>query len=205
MSTINMITPVTLETVQEYAVNDGMMCIDIDLEALKVTTTAEAFLAIINAAKDSWLGATSGATNISEGRETWSPDHNGLRIAHKGAQWLSTAKPSIKAKLVQMNPENISLASGGADVTTSGKATWIKPRTTYKDEDYHNLLWFTNYGTEGIIGTIMYNALCVSGLKWTFDDKKVGTCDVEFHGHADNIVANDYLPMEHFIFLSSGT
>lgn len=202
MSAINMITPVTLETVQEYAVNDGMMCWDVDISKAK---NAEEAIEMVQAAQDNWLGATSGQTDISEGRENWSPDHNGLRMPWKGAQWLSTAKPSIKATLVQMRPTNIALASGGADITGEGtSAVWIKPRTTYMDKDYHLVLWFTNYGTDGIIGAIMRNALCTTGLNWQFNDKKVGTCQVEFLGHADNATANDYLPIEYFI-LKSGT
>lgn len=208
MSAINMITPVTLETVKEYAVNDGMMCIldEEDVTSLKACENAEEVIALVNSITGKWLGATSGVTDISEGRENWSPDHNGLRIPHKGSQWLNTAKPGIKAKLVQMRPSNIAIASGGADITGENtNAIWIKPRTTYKDEDYHAVMWFTNYGPDGIIGTIMYNALCITGLKWQMNDKKVGTCDVEFRGHADNVVANDYLPMEHFIFKSGNT
>lgn len=206
MSEINLITPITLDTVKEYAINDGMMCVfdSTDVTSFKACKSAEEAIALISTKTDKWLGATSGTTDISEGRKTWSPQHNGLRIPRKGAQWLDSAEPGIKAKLVQMRPNNIKLASGGADITGANtNAIWIKPRSTYKDADYNHILWFTNYGSDGIIGTIMYNALCISGLKWQFDDKKVGTSDVEFRGHASSITDNDFLPMEHFIFKSA--
>lgn len=206
MSIINMITPVTLETVQEYAVNDGMMCIltAADLASFKACENAEEAIALVNEIPGQWLGATSGTTDISEGRKSWSPDHNGLRIPYKGSQWLDTAAPAIKANLVQMRPANIAISSGAADVEgETTNAIWIKPRTTYKDEDYHTVLWFTNYGAEGIIGTILHNALCVTGLKWQVNDKKVGTSNVEFRGHADSVVTSGYLPMEHFVFKSA--
>jgi hypothetical protein len=207
MSEISMITPVTLETVQEYAVNDGMMCILTaeDVTAFRACKTAEEAIALISGKQDQWLGGTSGTTDITEGRESWSPEHNGLRLPLMGAQFPSTAKPSIKTKLVQFKPKNIAMASGGADIEGENtKAVWIKPRMAFKLSDYHTVLWFTNHGNDGIIGTILYNALCTTGLKWQVGDKQIGTCDVEFLGHAGSVTENNYLPMEHFIIKSSG-
>lgn len=193
---IDMIHPVTLETVQQYAINSGLMCYDVDIESCE---NAAAVVAKINSSKKNWLGATSGTTSIEEGRKTWSPDHNGLRMPWKGAQWLDSAQPSIKAKLVQMNATNLRIGSGATDIsgTTVVKAL---PRTTYADEDYHKIVWLTNYGESGLIAVVLKNALCTTGLKWSIDDKKVATCDVEFLGHADSPTATDYLPIEYYIF-----
>lgn len=196
---IDMIQPVTLDTVKEYAVNSGLMCYDVDIEKC---ANAAAVVTALNAAKEKWLGATSGTTNIDEGRKTWSPDHNGLRIPWKGAQWLDSAQPSIKAKLVQMNKMNLKLGSGAADVSGT-TVTKILPRTTYASDDYHKIVWVTNYGEDGLIAVVLKNALCTTGLKWSIDDKKVATCDVEFLGHADDAVTTDYLPIEYYIFAAA--
>lgn len=201
MAELKMVQPVTEATVQEYAVNSGMMCIDIDITGI---ANAEALIAAVEAAQDKWLGATSGTTDIAENRKSWSPDHNGLRMKWKGANWLETAEPHIKAKLVQMKPSNLAIGSGAADVSDASEfVKAIKPRASFKDSDYHNVLWFTNYGSEGLIAAYMKNSLCTTGLKWTIDDKKVATCDVEFYGHADSPTATDYLPIEYYIFYSS--
>jgi hypothetical protein len=195
-----MVQPVTLDTVQRYAVNAGMMVVDVDFSKV---TDAAAFVQAVATAKDKWLGATSGTTTISENRENWSPDHNGLRMPWKGAQWLDTAQPSIKATLVEMTAENIGLASGAIEKSTTGNITTIKPKTTYALTDYHTITWFTNYGTDGIIAVTLKNALCTTGLNWKIDDKAVATCDVEFLGHADDPIASDYLPIEYMIYKSA--
>ena len=195
--------PVTLETVQHYAVASGMMVSDLDFSSVE---TAEEFVALVTGAegKAKWLGATSGRTTISENRQTWSPDHNGLRMPYKGSLYLDTAEPSIKATLVEMTPANIKLASGGADIEGEGTtAIKITPRASFSDEDYiSNVTWFTNYGTKGIIGATIKNALCTTGMSWSVDDKKVATCDVEFRAHADAPGFSDTLPIEYFIYLN---
>ena len=201
MSEVPMMHPVTLETVQHYAVSSGMMVHDLDFSKI---TDAATFVAAVMAAQKNWLGATSGTTTISENRKTWSPDHNGLRIPHMGAQYLDTAQPSFKATLVEMTPGNMKLMSGAADVEGEGtKAVTITPRASFKQSDYiKTVTWFTNYGTKGIIGATIDNALCVSGLNWKIDDKKVATADVEFMAHAASPVFSDGLPIHYFIYLN---
>lgn len=201
MSNIPMINAVSLDTVKNYAVSSGMLIRGLNPYDYD---SVEAFLEAVKESPESWLGATSGTTDISEGRKNWTPDHNGLRIPYKGSQYLDTADPMIKATLVEMTPQNISMASGAADVVTvEGKPnlTKIVPRVTIKDTDYiEPVVWFTNLGNQGITGAILHNALCTTGMNWKTDDKKVATCDVEFHGHADSPVLADTMPMEYFIF-----
>ena len=199
-----MLHPVTAETVQRYAVNSGMLVKGLSLEGI---TDAASFLAKVTAPEfaENILGATSGSTTISENRESWSPDHNGLRMPYKGGQYLDTAQPSIKATLVEMSPGNIKLMSGAADIEgEKTKAITIKPRATYQEGDYiDSVVWFTNYGTRGIIGAMIENALCTSGLNWSVDDKKIATCDVEFKAHSASPVLNDSLPITYFIYLNA--
>lgn len=201
MATIPMVQPVTLATVQEYAVNAGMIVADIDLSS---ATDAESFLELVKKAPEKWLGATSGTTDISEGRKNWSPDHNGLRMPWVGGQNLDTAQPALKAKLVEMKATNLQIASGAADIEgMDTNVVSIKPKATYALEDYKSITWFTNKGNEGIISATLKNAICTTGLKWSIDDKKVATCDVEFLAHADSPIATDYLPIEYKIYKSS--
>lgn len=200
MSNVPMISPVSLETVKNYAVASGMLIRGLNPYDY---TSADEFVTAVHDAPESWLGATSGTTDISEGRKTWTPDHNGLRVAFKGGEFFDTAEPMLKASLVEMTPQNVAMASGAADIVTDEEKrllTKVVPRATIKDGDYiEPLVWFTNYGTRGVIGVILHNALCINGMSWKIDDKKVATCDVEFRGHADSVVLSDTLPIEYFI------
>lgn len=201
---IPMMHPVSAETVQNYAVNAGVLVRDLDLSKI---TDAASFVAAVQAEsfRPNILGATEGTTTISENRETWSPEHNGLRIPYKGSVYLDTAQPSISATLVEMSPKNIKLASGAADITgESTKAIKITPRATFQEDDYvGTLVWFTNFGTRGIICAVLKNALCTSGLQWSVDDNDIATADVEFMAHADSPVFTDALPIEYYVFLNA--
>lgn len=194
MAAIPMIQPMTLETAQRYANASGMLVADIDISK---ATDAATLLAAVKAAPEKWLGATSGTTTIGDGRKNWDPSHNGQRTPWKGQQQLDTSRPFIKTKLVEMKEGNIQLASGAAEVTGTGsKVITIKPKATYELSDYKTIHWLTNLGAEGIILVTLKNALCVSGMNWTINDKQVATTDVEFVGHADDPLATDYLPIE---------
>lgn len=204
MSNIPMLHPVTAETVQRYAVNSGMIAHTMDFDGV---TDAETFLAKVMAPEfaANLLGATSGNTAINENRSTWSPDHNGKRIPFVGDSYLDTAQPSIACTLVEMTPANIKIASGAADVEGENtKAISIRPRATFQEKDYlPNVVWFTNYGTKGIIGAEIQNALCTTGMNWSVDDKKVATCNVEFKAHSASPVLSDNLPIRYFIYLNA--
>lgn len=201
MSGIPMLSPVTLETVQRYASNAGILAVNFDLSAI---TSAESFIAAITAEgfASNILGATSGNVDITEGRSTWTPDHNGKRIPFKGETHLDSAAPAIKGTIVEMTPRNIKLMSGAADITgEDGTAITIQPRATFQPGDYFdNAVWFTNLGDEGIICAEIDNALCVSGLSWSAKDKGIATAAIELRAHSDSPVLDDKLPIRYHIF-----
>lgn len=193
MAAIPMIHPMTVETAQQYAVNAGLIAVDLDLSK---ATDAATLLAAVKAAPDKWLGATSGTTTITEGRKAWNPSHNARRLPVKGDQHFDSAQPSIKAKLVQMNSHNIPLQSGTSEVTTNGAVTTIKPKAVYALESYKTVHWLTNLGAEGVILITLKNAICVDGINWSIEDKGIATADVNFLAHADDMSDIDYLPIE---------
>lgn len=203
---IPMLNAVSEETVHHYALNSGILAHSFDFEGV---TSAETFLAKVKdeAFAANLFGATQGSTSISENRSYWSPDHNGKRNPTVGQSFPDTAEPSISATLVEMTPANIKLTSGVADVTGEGTtAITIQPRATIKEGDYlPNVIWFTNYANKGIIGAVIDNALCTTGMNWSVDDKKIATCKVEFKAHSKSLLFNDDLPIRYFLYLNEGS
>lgn len=201
---IPMLSSVTKETVQHYALNSGVICHSLDFEGI---TDAETFIAKVQSTDyaGNLLGATSGNTTIAENRTTWSPDHNGRRTPAVGEKQFDSAEPSLRATLVEMCPDNIKVMSGAADIEGDGtNAITIQPRATLREDDYlPNVVWFTNYSNKGVIGAVLLNAMSPTGLNWSIDDKKVATCNVEFRAHANNILFDDKLPIRYFIYLKS--
>lgn len=203
MAVIPMIQPITVDTAKRYASNAGMIVFDLDTSKL---TDAATLMAAVKAAPEKWLGATSGNTSIGDGRKNWSPSHNGKRVPWVGDMHLDTAAPFIKAKVVEMKESAIQRMAGTADVSGTGtKVITIKPKADYDVSDYKTVHWLTNLGADGVILVTLKNALCVSGLNWSIDDKKIATADVEFVAHASDPTDTEYLPMECQLYLAAAT
>lgn len=198
MSNIPMMHPVSKETVDHYALNAGAMMKNVVFDGI---TGAESFVEYVRTHAEQLMGATTGTTTIAENRETWNPERNGKRVNAKGEQYFAGADPTIKTTLIEMTPDNIKMGSGAADITgADSKVVKITPRAEIKDGDYlDNVVWFTNYGKQGIILALLKNAICTKGTSWTTNDKKVATSDVEFHGHSENVLFDDSLPMEYYV------
>lgn len=202
MSEIPMLHPVSKDTMDHYALNEGVLAINVDFTSI---TDAASFVEYIRANPDKILGATTGGTTIAENRETWEPERNGKRNPVKGEQYFAGARPSIKATLIELTAANTKLASGAADIEDEG-TTYVKvnPRAEFKESDYaSNAVWFTNFGKKGIIMTILDNALCTKGINWSIDDKKVATSEIELIGHAENALFDDSLPIHYGVLTNA--
>lgn len=204
MSTIPMMDPVSKDTVDHYALNNGSLGANFDFEGI---TDAESFVAYVRANPDKLFGVTTGATDINENRESWEPERNGKRVPAVGEQYFAGAKPSIKATLLEINDKNVKIASGAADVEGEGtNFVRYKPRAVIKKDDHlKNVVWFTNYADKGILVTILHNALCTKGLHWSANDKKVVTSEVEFIGHAETLLFDDTLPIEYGVLYNQAS
>lgn len=200
---IQMVSPVSINTVKRYAVNSGVIIKNMDFSKI---TNASSFQTYITTYPEDVLGATVGDTEINENRKVWSPEHNGLRMPFKGSNYFETCQPMLKAQLVEMKAANLKLASGGANLTIATTKMYenVQPRVTYEDTDYlTNITWFTNYGDKGIIGATLKNALCVSGMNWKIGDKGIASCNVEFRAHSANALMAENLPINYFIYFNS--
>lgn len=198
---IPLLHPTTLETVQHYALNAGILAKGIDVTQYASATEFLAALVNTHMENGDILGATKSGLEITEGRETWSPEHNGQRMPYVGSVKHKMAKPAINGTLVEMTPGNIKLASGAADVAGEGtNRVIIQPRASFQLSDYiPKLNWFTNFGDKGIIGCTMDNALCTSGISWSVEDNNIATSKVAFLGHSDSPVFTDALPIRYWI------
>lgn len=200
---IPLLHPVTAETVQHYALNAGILLQNFDVDKYTDAITAMAAILETHMKAGDVFGATKEGITITEGRETWTPEHNGQRMPYVGEVQHKIARPSIKGTLVELTPANIKLASGAADV--AGKDTnkiIIQPRATFLPEDYiKSVTWLTNYADKGIIGATIDNALCTSGLSWSVQDNNIATAEVTFAGHSASPVFNNKLPIRYWILL----
>lgn len=203
-SNINMVTPITAETFRRLNFNAGMLLANFDISS---ATDAESLMALIvseTAQQDSWLGATKGNIDISEGKSYWNPNINGRRMPFKGEKQFDTASPKITGTLVEFTPENVRAVSGSADITSNGSVTIVQPTATVKPNHYFdNLVFVSNLGSDGLYVAEADNVLCTSGINSQNADKDIGTLPFEFVAHSDSPVFTNELPIRYYFFPSS--
>lgn len=200
---INMVTPVTAETINNLAPNAGMLLRNFDYSSATDAQTLAQLMTSKETQKASWLGATKGGINVQENRAYWSPTYDGRRMPFVGEKQFDTADPKVTGTLVEYTPENVKAVSGAADITTAdgNPITTVQPRASIKKGDYfRNIVWVTNHGMEGLYLVELKNALCTSGMNSQSTDKDIGTLPFEFSGHADSVEATDELPIKYLFF-----
>ena len=198
---IDMVTPVTAETFQRLNFSAGIALHSIDIANV---ADAEALVALMEANRDKWFGATKGNPRINENKSHWEPSINGKRLPFKGEKKFDTARPTLGITLVEFTPENMKAASGCAEVEDAETDhAIVKPVADVTPDSYFsNIVVVLNNGDNGLYAVELKNALCISGANTSFTDKDVGSIDVEFVAHADSPTSSKYLPIEYHFFAS---
>lgn len=184
---LNGFTPNTAKNMQ---LNAGIL--------VKNLTDIESFAGTLT--DDQKIGATEGGavfTAIPEIRNIFD-GIDGARGNYKDGNVIDSWEIKITGTAKEMTAENFKLALGAADITKAtedGKYDKIAGRMEIKTTDYlENICWLgtLNGSTEPIIIEIK-NALNVSGLTFTAEDKGSGSVDFEIQGHFD-IAKPDEVP-----------
>lgn len=151
------------------------------------------------------LGATRGGGTFTATPTIRNREADGKRYEFKGSTVIDFWDIKLTTTLMEITPDNFTLALGTAEKTedktfTVGKKTTIKLRTSIKDEDYiQNLVWFGDT-SKGFVAIALDNALNNTGVTLTFSDKGEGTIPVEFHAYQDTVENNEYAPCAIYFF-----
>lgn len=151
------------------------------------------------------LGATRGGGTFTATPTIRNREADGKRYEFKGSTVIDFWDIKLSTTLMEITPDNFTLALGTAEKTedksfTTGKKTTIKLRTNIEDSDYiQNLVWFGNT-PKGLVAIALDNALNNTGVTLTFSDKGEGTIPVEFHAYQDTVENNEYAPCAIYYF-----
>ncbi len=151
------------------------------------------------------LGATRGGGTFTATPTIRNREADGKRYEFKGSTVIDFWDIKLATTLMEITPDNFTLALGTAEKTedksfTTGKKTTIKLRTNIEDSDYiQNLVWFGNT-SKGLVAIALDNALNNTGVTLTFSDKGEGTIPVEFHAYQDTVENNEYAPCAIYYF-----
>lgn len=179
MAILNGFTPDTAKNMQ---LNAGIL--------VKNLTDIESFTGTI--VDGNKIGATEGGANftaIPEIRNIFE-GIDGARGNYKDGNVIDSWEIKLTGTMKEMTAENFKLALGSADIVEpqeGGKFTKITGRTEIKSEDYlNNICWLgTVNGSESPMIIEIKNAMNVTGLNFTAEDKGSGSVEFEIQGHFD--------------------
>lgn len=141
------------------------------------------------------LGATSGGgkfTAIPTFRNLFD-GIDGAKGEYKGGVAIDFWDIKLSVQLKEVTKDNLMLALGAADVTTSANHDIITGRCNIKDTDYlANICWLgTVNGFEKPLIIELKNVMSKNGLNFTATDKGTGAIDLEFTAHFDVTTPNE--------------
>lgn len=190
-------TPLRSETFENLQLNAGIFIKNLDYSSIADATALKTAIASAITAGTDILGATRGGGTFVATREIRTPDADGRRYPVKGEKFVDSVDARLTTTLIEITPDNLVLALGGATATTSGKKTTIKMHTAIQDSDYINsLTWFGDLADGRLVAITLENALNTADFSLTFTDKGEGTLPVELHAHQADFDDYDEAPFE---------
>lgn len=180
-----MLTGVRADSFQNMQLGAGVFLRGFDADA---ALTAEqlrqmASLAIVNGT--GVIGATRGGGTFRCVPKLRQLEADGLREPVKGATVCDGWTARMQGTMLEMTGDNLALALGAAEVTRSGGKTVIRPRGSLTDADYIDRLCWIGETVRGVMLIELTGALNMSGLTFTFGDKREGAMPFELLAHAD--------------------
>ena len=190
-------TPLREETFENLQLNAGIFIKNLDYSSVTDSSALKTAIAAAITAGTTILGATRGGGSFTVTRDIREPEIDGRRYPFKGGKFVDSTDARLATTLVEMTPENLVMALGGATSTTSGKKTTIKMHTAIQNSDYiESLTWIGDLADGRMVAITLKNALNTADFSLTFTDKGEGTLPVELHAHQANVDDYDEAPFE---------
>lgn len=194
-------TPLRSETFENLQLNAGIFIKNLDYSSIADAAALKTAIAAAVTAGTNIIGATRGGGSFTVTRDIREPDIDGRRYPFVGGKFVDSADAQLSTTLVEITPENLVMALGGATATTTGKKTKIVMNTAIKDSDYiESITWFGDLADGRLVAITLMNALNTADLSLTFTDKGEGTLPVELHAHQSDVDDYDTAPFEIVFF-----
>ena len=194
-------TPLREETFQNLQLNAGIFLKNCDYSSIAnagaLKTAIAAAVAGSSGALGTLIGATRGGGSFTVTREIRVPEVDGRRYGFKGDSFVDSVEAQLSTTIIEMTPENLTMALAGASVSGSAPKQTITLSTAIDTDDYlTNLCWVGDLADGRYVLICLKNAINTADLTLTFTDKGEGTLPVEFHAKQAGVNDYDTAPFE---------
>ena len=186
-----MITGLTPSTYDKLQLNAGVFFKNLDWSSATDAASLKALIAgVISGTTTNngvCLGATRGGGTFECTPDTREVEADGARMPFVGSTINDGWTVQLTTTLIECTAENLKLALGSADATTSGNITTLTLRTDYAATDYIDKVCWIGDTSAGVMLIEIDNALSTGGLNFTFTDKGEGTIPLTLVAHQDSV------------------
>ena len=196
-------SPIRREGLQHLQLNAGVFLTNFPADRLFSADGVRAEVKYRLGHNEGVLGMTRGGGTFTLGREPRTPDVDGRRYLHVGAQFVDSMDASITGTLIEIVPAAWQAVIGTTEPLESNTATRAayRVKTMIGDGAYlENLCWVGDVADGGMCVIVFDNALNTADVAFTFQDKNEGTLPFELHAHQGNVLTYDTAPARVLFF-----
>lgn len=203
-------TALRADTFNKLQLNAGIMIKNFDYKpassppanASDLATLIAGIKAGTTSGRGDILGATRGGGTFTVTRESRTPEIDGMRYPFKGSDFIDSIDAYLSTTLVEITPENFTIALGsGVNTATSTNVKTVTMNTAIASTDYlSNICWIGDLADGDLVLICLNNAINTADLSFTYTDKGEGTLGVEFHARQAAVNDYDVAPFEVVFF-----
>lgn len=202
MSAPGMLSAIRQQGFANLELNAGAIVFNFDYSKLN---SGSELRAAVRAAVDAGtsLGMTRSGGSFTLKRDIRTPDTDGRRYLHKGAQFVDSMDGYLSGTMLEIIPAAWNTVLGtlveDEDDLIAGEA--YKIRTMLDDGSYlSNICWVGDLADGRLVVIEIHNALNTGDIVFTFQDKNEGTLPFELHSHQEHVNLYDTAPVRMIFF-----
>ena len=195
------VTGLTTNSFRNMQLDAGAFFVGLDTKDWTPTTSAKEVGEALNAAKkeNKCLGATTGGGAFRLVPETREIEADGMRAPIVGSTVFDGWDVGLTTTLKETTESNLHhiIATAEKDPTTGA----LRVRNVLEVTDYiPNVVWAGKVLGGALMVVEIENALNISGMEFTFQDKGEGTIAVDYKAHQDDLENMEYAPCNIWVF-----
>lgn len=199
MSIFNRFSGVTAKTPKSLVLDAGAFCKNYDL--------TKDFAA--NKAAGNVICATQGGGGFSATPTYRQIQVDGMPSNWKGGEEITDLVATLNLKMVEQDAALAKLALGAAKTAaakTPSGYTELTPKDQVEDEDYiNNVCWVGKIrGSDKPVIIMLYNALALNGISWSFSDGTESITDCTLTAHYDPTATGDDAVLFRILYPTKG-
>ncbi len=180
------LTPMRPDALRHVQLGAGIFLTGLDLDGAASAAQLREQVADALRQDRGVLGLTRGGGSLQCKPVLRHTQADGLRLPTPETTFVDGWQVTLSGTLVELRPETLALTLPGASVTAEGRKTTLRLLPDLNPGAFVPRLVWVGDTLGGLMAVELRNALCTSGCRLTFGDRKEAALPFTFEAHADS-------------------